>query len=145
MLKRLYVGIMLLLTMVVSGAQFAQPAYAACPPDTLLGIPAWYRGIQDKSSCGVKVPETKDTNGKMKPDVQKLIMTIALNVIQAGLALVAYITIFFIIKGGFGYMTSAGSSDGMSSAKKTITNAVIGLVIAVFAASIVNAVAGFIN
>jgi hypothetical protein len=140
MLKHLYVGIMLLVTMVASGAQFAQPAYAACPPDTLLGIPAWYRGLQDTTTCAVKMPET---NGKV--DIQKFIMSLALNIIQAGLALVAYITIFFIIKGGFGYMTSAGSSDGMASAKKTITNAIIGLVIAVFAASIVNAIAGFIN
>jgi hypothetical protein len=138
MMKRLYVGFMLLLTMAASSVHFAQPAYACT--DSLLGIPAWYRGIQDKSTCTIKMPETKG-----KPDIQKIIMTIGLNVIQAGLALVAYVTVFFIIKGGFGYMTSAGSSDGMSSAKKTITNAVIGLVIAVFAASIVNAVAGIIK
>jgi hypothetical protein len=143
MMKRLYVGFMLLLTMAASSVHFAQPAYACT--DSLLGIPAWYRGIQDKSTCTIKMPETKDKNGVMKPDIQRIIMTIALNVIQAGLALVAYVTVFFIIKGGFGYMTSAGSSDGMSSAKKTITNAVIGLVIAVFAASIVNAVAGIIK
>jgi hypothetical protein len=138
MLKRLYVGFMLLLTMAAGSVHFAQPAYACT--DSLLGIPAWYRGIQDKITCTIKMPETKG-----KPDIQKIIMTIGLNVIQAGLALVAYVTVFFIIKGGFGYMTSAGSSDGMSSAKKTITNAVIGLVIAVFAASIVNAVAGIIK
>ncbi|MBC7764471.1 hypothetical protein H7Y29_02025 [Microbacteriaceae bacterium] len=139
MLKRTYVGFMLLLTMLASSAQFAQPVSAACNA-SLLGIPAWYRGLQDSSTCTIKMPLTKG-----KPDVQKIIMTIALNVVQAGLALVAYVTIFFIIKGGFGYMQSAGSPDGMSSAKKTITNAVIGLIIAVFASSIVNAVAGFIN
>lgn len=141
MLKHFYVGFMLLLTMTVSSAQFAQPVSAACS-SSLFGIPAWYRGLQDDkdATCPIKMPVT---NGK--PDVQKIIMTIALNIIQAGLGLIAYVTIFFIIKGGFMYMTSAGSSDGMSSAKKTITNAVIGLVIAVFASSIVNAIAGFIK
>ncbi len=151
MLKHLFVGAMLTLTMVVSSVHFAQPVYAACS-DSLLGIPAWYRGLQNGTTCAVVIPQTKAIPAKgstpavpAQPDVQKLVITIALNIIQAGLALVAYVTVFFIIKGGFGYMTSAGSSDGMSSAKKTITNAIIGMIIAVFAASIVNAVAGFIK
>lgn len=138
-MKHLYVSFMLVVTMIGSALQFGQPAYAASCNDSLFGVPAWYRGLQD-GSCNIKVPETKG-----KPDITKMIMTIALNVIQAGLVLVAYITVFFIIKGGFGYITSAGSPEGMSSAKKTITNALIGLVIAVFSASIVNAIAGFIK
>lgn len=140
MLKYLYVTFMMALTIVTSGAQFAQPAYAACN-DSLLGIPAWYRGLNDGSAaCNIKMPQAAG-----KPDVTKIIMTIGLNVIQAALVLVAYVTIFFIIKGGFGYIISAGDSNGMASAKKTITNAIIGLLIAVFAASIVNAIAGVIK
>ena len=72
-------------------------------------------------------------------------MMIALNIVQAGLTIAAYVTVFFIVKGGFEYMTSAGSSDGMTSAKKTIANAVIGLVIAVLSAAIVNAIAGVVK
>lgn len=106
---------------------------------TFLGIPAWYRGMQD-DSCAFKAPET---NGQ--PDAKKLVLMVALNIIQAGMAIVGYVTIFFLIKGGFGYITSAGSSDGMAAAKKTITNALIGLVIAILAASIVNAIAGVIK
>ena len=139
MIARLYVSLMLLLTMAASAVQFAPVASAACN-NTLLGIPAWYRNLQD-DKCNIKLPQTSEK----KPDLQKTIMTIALNVIQAALALVAYITIFFIIKGGFGYMTSAGSPDGMSNAKKTITNALIGMVIAVFAASILNPIGGSIK
>jgi hypothetical protein len=70
---------------------------------------------------------------------------IVLNVLQAALVVVAYVAIFFIIKGGFMYITSAGSSDGMANAKKTITNAIIGLIICIAAASIVNAIAGLIK
>ena len=106
---------------------------------TFLGIPAWYRGMQD-DTCAFKAPET---NGQA--DAKKLVLMIALNVIQAGMAIVGYVTIFFLIKGGFGYITSAGSSDGMAAAKKTITNALVGLVIAILAASIVNAIAGAIK
>lgn len=138
MIKHLYLTFMMSLTVLATGVSFAQPVYAACN-DSLFGVPAWYRNLTD-GSCNIKMPQTAG-----KPDVTKIIMTIALNLIQAGLVLVAYVTIFFIIKGGFGYIISAGSPDGMTSAKKTITNALIGLVIAVLSASIVNAVAGFIK
>jgi hypothetical protein len=139
MFKKLYLFTMLSLTAAVTSISFAQPVLAAACNDSLFGVPAWYRGMQ-ASDCSIKLPATDG-----KPDVKKTIMTIALNIIQAGLVLVAYVAIFFIIKGGFGYITSAGSSDGMASAKKTITNALIGLVIAVFSASIVNAIAGVIK
>ena len=104
-----------------------------------LGIPAWYRGMQD-DSCAFKAPET---NGQA--DVRLLVLMIALNIVQAGMVVVAFVTAFFLIKGGFGYITSAGSSEGMASAKKTITNAIVGLIIAILAASIVNAIAGAIS
>lgn len=124
----------------------SSPSKKTACNDSLLGIPAWYRGMQD-GSCNIKLPvgTEKNSDGTLKPDVNKTIMTIALNILQAGLVLVAYVTIFYLIKGGFGYITSAGDSAGMVSAKKTITNALIGLVIAVFSASIVNAIAGFIK
>lgn len=137
MMKKLYLTITLALTMFGSVLAFSAPAYAC--DDMFFGIPAWYRGMQD-SSCAFKAPET---NGQ--PDARKLVLRVALNIIQAGMVLVGYVTVFFLIKGGFGYITSAGSSDGMAAAKKTITNALIGLVIAILAASIVNAIAGVIK
>ncbi len=137
MLKKiqLFVGMVTLAFM--GSVTMPTPAYACS--DSLMGIPAWYRNLQD-SSCNVKIP--KDSKGDA--NVTKFILNIAMNVIQAGLVLAAYVAVFFIIKGGFGYITSAGSPDGMQSAKKTITNAVIGLVIAVLSASIVNAIAGIL-
>lgn len=106
---------------------------------SFFGIPAWYKNMQD-DSCAFKAPETGG-----QADAKKLVLMIALNIVQAGMVVVAYVTIFFLIKGGFGYITSAGSSEGMASAKKTITNAIIGLIIAILSASIVNAIAGAIT
>lgn len=130
---------MLVLTMLGTALTFSAPALAADCADTFFGIPAWYKGMQD-DSCAFKAPETGG-----QPDAKKLVLRVALNIIQAGMVVVAYVTIFFLIKGGFAYIASAGSSDGMASAKKTITNALIGLVIAILAASIVNAIAGVIK
>lgn len=106
---------------------------------SFFGIPAWYKNMQD-DTCAFKAPESDG-----QPDVRKTVLMIALNVIQAGMVIVGYVTVFFLISGGFRYITSAGSSDGMAAAKKTITNALVGLVIAILAASIVNAIAGAIK
>lgn len=149
MMKKAYFTAMMALTVLGTALSFATPPAAAAAPctDQFLGINAWYKGLQDPANnCSVVMK----TNGSADEDesadeVRIFVTTIALNILQAGLAIVAYITVFFIIKGGFMYMTSTGTQDGMASAKKTITNAIIGLVIAVFAASIVNAIAGVIQ
>jgi hypothetical protein len=113
-------------------------ASAACSDAPILGITPWYRGLQEEKdgACLIKSP----TDGNLG----KFITTIALNILQAGFAIAAYVAVFFIIKGGFSYMTSAGSSDGMANAKKTIMNAVIGLVIVLLSAAIINTIASIL-
>ncbi len=46
--------------------------------------------------------------------------------------------VFFLVKGGFLYMTSKGSPDALESAKKTIKNALIGLVLVLASGVIVS-------
>jgi hypothetical protein len=107
--------------------------------DRLLTFPAWYRGIQNPADCSIATP-----NGT-KAGLTGFIWTIVLNIIEFGLQLVGYIAVGFIIFGGFKYMTSAGSADGMVRARKTIMNAVIGLIISIFSVAIINVVAGAIH
>lgn len=140
MIKKLYLIIMLSLTIFGTVFSTAQPAYAACS-SSFLAIPAWYKGMQDPTTCAFKAP----VNKAGQSDAKVMVMRIAGNIIQAAMVIVAYVTIFFLIKGGFAYIASAGSSEGMASAKKTITNSIIGLIIAVLAASIVNAIGGAIK
>ncbi len=121
---------------------FPAPAYAACSDKPVLGVVPWYRGLQKEETdaqgnkyCAVTVPGS---------GLAKFVTMIALNILQAAFTIAAYVTIFFIIKGGFSYMLSAGSSDGMANAKKTITNAVIGLVIVLLSTAIINTIAGIL-
>ena len=58
------------------------------------------------------------------------------------LRLVAILTIGFVIFGGFKYMTSAGSPDAAAKGRKTITNALIGMVIATASVALVNFIGG---
>lgn len=114
-----------------------------CADTRLLTIPTWYRGlttyvpaVSPKSDqCNIKSPN--DVGG-----ISNFIWRIALNIIEIVLQLIGYIAVGFVIFGGYRYMISAGSPDGMVKARKTITNALIGLVISLFSVAIVNLVAG---
>jgi hypothetical protein len=114
-----------------------QVSLAACE-GRLLTIPAWYNGITD-DSCNIKSPPNT-TEG-----LSRYIWTIALNIVEMILQIVGYIAVGFIIYGGYKYMISAGAADGMVKARKTITNAVVGLLISIFSVVIVNIIAGSIR
>lgn len=59
------------------------------------------------------------------------------------LALVAgAVSIIFIVIGGFKYVTSNGDSSSVASAKNTIIYAIVGLVVAALARSLINFVIG---
>lgn len=137
MLAKLYLAFATLAVILASAISYAPAAHATCPPDTLLGIPAWYKDLQ-APDCSVQ-PPAQTANGD---GLRNFIIKIALNVIQAVLVIVGYVAAFFVIKGGFLYIMSQGEPSNIESAKKTIANALIGLIIALLSAAIVNAVAG---
>ncbi len=120
----------------IGGATLAvatpQTSYAACN-ERLLTFPAWYKGLVD-GSCNIKSPTAVG-------GLPAFIVKIALNVIEFMLQLVGYLAVGYIIYGGFRYLTSTGSPDDIAAGKKTILNAVIGLVISIFSIGIVNVVA----
>ena len=104
---------------------------------TILGINPWYYKLLDsKKDCTIKSPG--DTPEKQR----KFFGRVILNVIDAMLRLVAILTVGFVIFGGFKYMTSAGSPDAAAKGRKTITNALIGMVIATASVALVNFIGG---
>jgi hypothetical protein len=114
-----------------------QTAAAACGDAKFLTIPAWYRGLTEETNgeCNIKKPD----------NMSQFVWKIVLNITEMLLHLIGYLTVGFIIYGGFKYMVSAGSSDGMAKAKTTITNAVIGLVLSIVSIAIVNLVGSAIG
>lgn len=127
----------LLLVASVGGATLTlatpQTTHAACN-ERLLTFPAWYKGIVD-GSCKVKNPN--DVGG-----LPTFIAKISLNIVEFMLQLVGYLCVGFIITGGFKYLISTGSPDDIAKSKKTILNAIIGLIISIFSIGIVNVVVG---
>lgn len=118
----------------------SQPVAAAKCSSSFLTFPAWYDGLLN-NQCEIKKPSGKD-NGA---GISAFIWRIVLNLIEIALQLVAYASAGFIIYGGFKYLTSSGSSDKTVAARKTILNAVIGLVLSFFSVVIVTIVASRIR
>ena len=97
---------------------------------SFLTLPPWYRGLTN-ADCTIRSP--KDASGGLGG----FVTTVLLNVGEMLTQLAGYAAVAFILYGGFRYMTSQGEASGIQSAKKTITNASIGLLISILAVTII--------
>jgi magnesium-transporting ATPase (P-type) len=100
-----------------------------------LALPTAITSAQvDDLQCGANSAASGSCHKKpSSPDLNETIARV-INVISS---LVAVASVIMIIVGGFRYVTSGGDSTKTGSARNTIMNAIIGLVIAVFAQVIV--------
>lgn len=106
---------------------------------SFLTIPPWYKDLTTAApDCNIKSPTDAPFNGNISQYVWKIV----LNVTEILLHAIGYLTVGFIIYGGFKYLLSAGSADGITKAKTTIFNAVIGLVLSILSIAIVNLISG---
>ncbi len=63
-----------------------------------------------------------------------------LYIVEGLLGLVGILSVAFIVIGGFQYITSAGNEEQAETGKKTLTNAIIGLVIVILSYIIVTVI-----
>ena len=118
-----------------------QTTYAAAPVDCetrILGIPPWYRGLTTMDSTGDCSITSPNEVGGLSPFIWKIV----LNVIEIGLILAGWIALFFILYGGFLFITGGGNASQIEKARKSIFNAVIGLIISLGAIAVTNLVFG---
>ncbi len=79
------------------------------------------------------------------PDQYCSINALVLWLIETGLILAGTVAVLFIMLGGFWYLTSAGNEESAEKGQKTLTNAIIGLVVIILAATIVRIVANTVT
>jgi hypothetical protein len=108
-----------------------------------LTFPPWYHHLTKGADCKLKSPADIDSDATK--GITGYISIIILNVLEIMLQLVAYVSAGFIIWGGYMYLISTGSSDRITSGKKMIQNAIIGLVISLVAVFAVSFIAGRIG
>ena len=139
-IKLAFVGIFIgLLTVAAIGhpaaAQQSGGSSDSCAPASIVAFPHWYDGICE----GGKIKSPNEVGG-----IGKFVTVIALNIVTILLMVVGYVSLAFIIWGGFKYMYSGDNASGTAAARKTILNAVIGLVLSIMSVAIVKVVAGAI-
>lgn len=110
-----------------------------CDPNKLnnqsfFGFPHWWKYIKNGNYDGV---------GNCTPTVQfpQGIWAIAFAAIDMLLYLAGIVAVISIIIAGISYITAAGNSDQITSARKRIINSLIGLAIVIIASAVV----GFIG
>jgi len=117
---------------------FPASTYALDCEKRFLGIPPWYKGLTEETNatgspqCSIVAPEAGSDG------LTTFITKIVLNIIEIALWLVGYIALFFILFGGFQFLTGGSNPAQIEKARKSILNAVIGLVISFGAVAIVN-------
>lgn len=123
--------------MTVAAPQVAV-AGPACEMRLIGLVPPWYRGLTD-NDCNIVSPDS------LPGGLATFIWSIVLNIIEIGLFLVGFVTLFFIIFGGFLYLTGGANPSQIERAKKTLINATVGFVISTAAIGVVNLIFGVLK
>ncbi|MCL2037523.1 pilin [Candidatus Saccharibacteria bacterium] len=108
---------------------------AADSDANFFGFPTWYRGLGN-------VPGKGGKDGNCELQVNVIIFTVVLNIVDIALRIVGILAVGYVIYGGFRYVTSQGEPEETKKAQDTILKAVIGAVIAMISAIIVSFIVG---
>lgn len=112
----------------------------------ILTIKPWYYGLTEGSGQNCQVVSPSEYGGNSAEDGTRLFFTrIILTVVEGLLQVAGFVTLAFIIYGGFIFMTSSGAPERAVKGRKTVTNAAIGLFIALAAVALVNLIAGVVG
>ena len=114
-----------LITSLTTNQTYAVNSQPAGNCNTFLGMNSWNCGLGDWN-----------VESNIKTNIEKIIM----NVGDAGVTIVGYVALGFIIYGGYLYMMSSGDPAKTMAGKKTITRAIIGLLLVALAKTIFGAI-----
>lgn len=113
-----------------------------------LGLPKWHKYLK-------KTASTDQLTGKVSCEIQNFCLLankdngcttssfplVILAIIEIVLRIGSLVAVAFVVVGGFKFVTSQGEPDGVRSARNTILNALIGLVITLVATPLVSFIA----
>jgi hypothetical protein len=96
----------------------------------VLGIPTWHEYLEYDESCGIKTP-----NGLLAGNIPWLIAAAVLEIL---LRIAVYVAIVFVFMGGYQIIASGANPEGINQGRSKIINAIVGMIIAITATSIVS-------
>ena len=124
-------------------AELSEEAKKCLSDNTFFGLKPWHaylekEYIEDTGECKVKAGLQVRTGDKTRFE---RLWLIGLAILDDLLRIAGLVAVSFVIYGGFRFMLSRGQPDNTKAAISTITNALIGLAIAMVGAAVV----GFIG
>lgn len=108
----------------------------ACGGGSFFGMPTWYKYLGSEgtgASCAPVLSGISD------------IWLILLAVIEILLRISILAAIAYMMYGGIKFITARGNSEKLSAARKTVEDALIGMVIAIVATALISFIAGRFN
>lgn len=130
-MKKLLLVILSLPLFLIAGVNIPATADAACDK-SLLGLPVWYKYL-DGTCENITGPYNAPGDPDSGLNWQAASGRIAIAIIEILIRIGTLVAVGYVIYGGFRYITSQGEPENTKSARQTILNAVIGLVIALVA------------
>lgn len=112
---------------------------ASCGKPLFLGLlQPWYQylTLKDDGQGGCKIVNFYGSSQQVLGGHSPFLL-IALAIVDDLIRIAALVAVGYVIYGGFRFMTSNGSADETQKARETIINALVGVVLATLAASIV--------
>jgi hypothetical protein len=117
----------------------------ACSGGTFFGIPHWYDYLVKAGLMSDKLIDSTNklhacelASGLSPNQWVQIIFLVALAVLDIALRLAGAVAVAYVIYGGIQYVTSQGEPDKTKDAQQTLTNALIGLAIALVATAFVS-------
>lgn len=133
-------GILAMFLMVAMVVEMPDGASAAtrCANNSFFGLKAWYAYLDCE---GTEIAQSNFESTKIATTV----WTVVLTVLNDLFFVAGILAVVLIIVSGVQFITSAGDPGAAAKAKKTLTGAIVGLVIVLLAQVIVNTILAIMN
>lgn len=152
MIKKLSLVLVAFVAVVGFAGLLTQPAYATAKENCVnttkfFGLPSWYEYLPVVFEPSADDPTGKEGNCRIDTDATggKTVILVLLAIVDILFRLGAIVAVVFVVYGGFMFVVSQGDPAKTVSARKTILNAVIGLVIVILASQLVKFIATFLS
>lgn len=130
-MKKKILALAVMLSMFMGALAPSGEVFAEGCDQEFLGLRPWYYGLTDES-CNIESP--KSDNYTEAPDkIATFIWTIILNVLVDVFVVAGVVALGFVIYGGYLYLRSGGDVAFATKGRKTLTAALVGLVIVTLA------------
>ena len=119
---------------------FAVKTAEDCQKAEFFLLPTWYKHLEFDDNCSIQFSEQiiNSEDGTINNNFDySVIWRIGTALIEMLLMVAGFVALVFVMVGAFQIITSQGSPDKFAKARQTVTNGIVGAVIAILASRVV--------